>query len=242
MTELEIMQRAKTYLDKLANGIDPLTDAPVPENDCVNQVRISRCLFYVSDVLRKLIENGGFAERPRRAQKAKFSLTPEQLKGYRFDDVPIPVSEITKRLNELVDHDATVKLKYRSITYFLIQSGFLKERQSTDGRSIKEPTEQGRALGISEVERNGVSGPYRVILYDADAQRFILDHIDAISELNASLTPSAETGPQPWTAEQDASLKDMFDQNVPIYEMASALKRTQGAVRARLKKLGLRIE
>ena len=41
MTELETLQRAKMYLDKLANGIDPLTDVPVPDNDCINQIRIS---------------------------------------------------------------------------------------------------------------------------------------------------------------------------------------------------------
>ena len=51
MTELETMQRAKMYLDKLANGINPLTDQPASDSDCINQVRISRCLFYVSDVL-----------------------------------------------------------------------------------------------------------------------------------------------------------------------------------------------
>ncbi|MBP5166657.1 MAG: hypothetical protein ILP09_05290 [Oscillospiraceae bacterium] len=50
MTELETLQRAKMYLDKLANGIDPLTDRPAGENDRIHQARISRCLFYVSDI------------------------------------------------------------------------------------------------------------------------------------------------------------------------------------------------
>ena len=45
MTELEILQHAKDYLDKLAKGIDPLTDREVPENDIINNVRISRCLY-----------------------------------------------------------------------------------------------------------------------------------------------------------------------------------------------------
>ena len=40
MTELEIMQHAKDYLDKLAKGIDPLTDRKVPEKDIINNVRI----------------------------------------------------------------------------------------------------------------------------------------------------------------------------------------------------------
>lgn len=59
MTNLEVMKRAKTYMDKLANGINPLDDTTLSENDIVNNVRISRCLFYVSDVLRQVIENGG---------------------------------------------------------------------------------------------------------------------------------------------------------------------------------------
>ena len=46
MTDLEIMQRAKQYIDSLANGIDPLSGKPVKDNDVINQVRISRCLFY----------------------------------------------------------------------------------------------------------------------------------------------------------------------------------------------------
>ena len=47
-TELEIMAHAKTYLDKLAGGINPLSDEPLPETDVVRQERISRCLSYVS--------------------------------------------------------------------------------------------------------------------------------------------------------------------------------------------------
>ena len=56
MTELEKIAYAKTYIEKLANGINPLTDQPVPDADSINNVRISRCLFYVSDLLRQIVE------------------------------------------------------------------------------------------------------------------------------------------------------------------------------------------
>lgn len=45
MTELEIMKRAKQYIDALANGTDPLSGRPVQSGDVVNQVRISRCIM-----------------------------------------------------------------------------------------------------------------------------------------------------------------------------------------------------
>ena len=45
MTELEIMQRAKAYIDQLANGINPIDGTSVADSDVINNVRISRCLF-----------------------------------------------------------------------------------------------------------------------------------------------------------------------------------------------------
>ena len=59
MTELEKIKRAKIYMDKLANGINPIDETMVPDEDVVNNVRISRCFFFVSDVLQQVIENGG---------------------------------------------------------------------------------------------------------------------------------------------------------------------------------------
>lgn len=56
MTEKELLIHAKNYIDKLANGINPLTGEPVADDDIVNNVRISRCLFYVSSVLKSVID------------------------------------------------------------------------------------------------------------------------------------------------------------------------------------------
>ena len=61
MTELETMQRAKMYVEKMANGIDPLSGRPAQETDLINNVRISRCLFYVADILQKVIDNQGLS-------------------------------------------------------------------------------------------------------------------------------------------------------------------------------------
>lgn len=58
LDDFELTCRAKIYIEKLANGINPLTDDNVPEGDIVNNVKISRCLFFVADVLEKVIENG----------------------------------------------------------------------------------------------------------------------------------------------------------------------------------------
>ena len=97
LNESEKLLKAKSYLDKLANGINPITNELASENDTINNIHISWCLFYVSDVLRNLIENNNNPQKKKNS-KISFSVTPQQLADYVFDDNPITVTEITKSL------------------------------------------------------------------------------------------------------------------------------------------------
>lgn len=181
MTELEILKRAKTYIDKMANGIDPLSDLPVHENDCINQVRIARCLFYVSSILDRFIQNNGYVSKEK---KESFNITPEEIKKYSFETQPIPVSRIADKINELVDLTTMKKLSYKSVTKFLIQSGLLTVKDDIGGKQTKVPTIEGLNIGISREERVGQKGIYYVTVYNNEAQKFILDNIYAIIEIN----------------------------------------------------------
>lgn len=57
MTDQERLVYAKKYVEQMANGINPLNQQPIAEQDLLNNVHISRCLFFVSDVLQSVIEN-----------------------------------------------------------------------------------------------------------------------------------------------------------------------------------------
>ena len=54
MTELEKIEYTKGFVDKLAEGINPIDGTPIAEGDLLNNVRISRCMYYVSDILRRV--------------------------------------------------------------------------------------------------------------------------------------------------------------------------------------------
>ena len=201
-TELEILIHAKGYLDKLANGINPLTDEPLPETDVVNQVRISRCLFYVSGVLRQVIERGGIT-KPKKAPKIPFRLADTQLRNYQFFPEPIHISAIAERINSLIDQEYMRKLSHRSITTFLEQEGFLKSYVDTQGKNKREPTEKGLSEGISTEVRNGQYGSYQVILYNQHMQQFILDHMDQIAGIQLPTKPNYEA-----TVQQNSEVID----------------------------------
>ena len=238
MTELEIMQHAKNYLDKLAQGIDPLTGQEVPEDDVINNVRISRCLFYVSDVLRQVIENGGIQVKPvKNSEKPPFTLSLEERGRYPFGDWPVTASVIAQRLNELAASETMQKLKTTSITKFLLQSGLLFEEEGSSGRKNKRPTEAGRKLGISTAQRMGQNGEYTAVVYDREAQQFILDNLDAIIAINTA--PLHENQGKPWEPEEDDYLRRAFQEGAEVKQLSDELKRTREAIRSRLKKLGL---
>ena len=84
MTELEKIKYAKQAVEKLANGINPFTGQGVPDDDTLNQVKVSRCLFYVADILRQVEENGGVAKKGKKSAKQPFSLSPDSLRIFNF--------------------------------------------------------------------------------------------------------------------------------------------------------------
>lgn len=238
MTELEIMRRAKEYLDKLANGVNPITGREVPEYDTINNVHISRCLFYASGILQQVIDNGGTVSASTKANTLMpFSLSFEDRSRYAFGEWPLSVSQIAQRINELADLSVMKKLKTTSITAFLVQSGLLAEEKGPDGHTNKRPTAEGRRLGISTIVRSGQYGEYTAVVYDREAQQFILDNLDAVIAINT--VPPHENQGKPWAHEDDDWLRHAARSGADIREMSAHLKRSRKAIRARLEKLNL---
>ena len=175
MTDKEVLERAYNYVFQMANGIDPLTGNQVKDDDLINNVRISRCLFYVSGVLKNVL-NGDNAKKTGATKKDPFYITPEELSKYEYSDTPIALSVIVEKLNSLVDLTNKKKLTYSKIIPGLIADGIL-EVEVQDGKNVKRPTEKGMSIGISVEARSGQSGIYYVVIYDRNAQQYIVDNI-----------------------------------------------------------------
>ena len=59
MDKLRIIQHAQEYMDKLSNGIDPISGNPVPEDSTLQQERLRKCFGFVAEILEELIQNNG---------------------------------------------------------------------------------------------------------------------------------------------------------------------------------------
>ena len=178
MTEKDTLQRAKAYIDSLANGINPLTGEPVAEDDVINNVNISRCLFYVAGVLNQVSE--GQITSASRERKPKFHVDAEALERFDYSSTPIFVSELVKRISALSLDGNTRRLSPIRITTWLLQKGFFVEGYDESRKKAKFVTDAGKAIGIYQEERNGIHGRYFATLYTLDAQHFIIDNLEAI--------------------------------------------------------------
>ena len=191
MTELETLQRAKMYMDKLANGINPIDDTIIPEDEVVNNVRLSRCFFYVSGVLQKVIDEENAPKKKASVKKIPYAITQEQKAMVVISDQPVGISEITGRLNAHIDPEVSKKLQYGALTKWLLEIGMLEMALTADGTQKKRPTQQGMQIGIAVEDRIGSKGSYQAVVYNRTAQQFIVDNLEGV--LGDLATPSKGT-------------------------------------------------
>lgn len=177
MAELEKLIKAREYCQKLANGIDPISDNAMPSDCVLNQVQLARLFFYLSNHLTDEINNDQVPSiKTKQKQKQSFVITRSALEEVDLSDKPIPISEFSRRV------DAKRELSSKAFSYkwpiaWLIKIELLK---LSDVNEKKVPTESGIALGISQELRSIQGKEYWVTLYNKVAQRFLIDNMDAI--------------------------------------------------------------
>lgn len=103
-----------------------------------------------------------------------------ELEKFKYSIDPISVSEIAKRIYAIADNDNMEKVSYRQINQWLLNIGMLYLYDFGGRKPLKRPTEEGNKIGIIVENRMGRYGNYQVVLYNKEAQHFILDNLDAV--------------------------------------------------------------
>lgn len=121
---LDLVKHTKDYIEKMDNGINPLNGEKVSSNDLINNVRINRCLFYINNVLEKVLNNGGVT-RYNHIKKSFFYLNRESLNKYDYNEGDLSISKIIKKM--LLKRQNIANLKIISVYNYLISIGLIYE-------------------------------------------------------------------------------------------------------------------
>ena len=160
------------WINKLANGMNPIDDSILPDSDIVNNVHVSRCLFYVSHMLEGV---GKKMSSKQKQYESDFKLTPEIVSKIHIVErtgITMFVKEINKVLPENMK-----PVSVQKVTQWLVSVGYLEEQEKSAGHKYKAPTELGASIGITSVWKEGSQGQYLAVSYDANAQHFILENL-----------------------------------------------------------------
>lgn len=181
MNELDTLRRAQQYMEQLAQGIDPISGQELPEDTVLNQARLVRCFFYVAGILKEDADRLERGERARQPKKPEFYLTEAERAAVPISETPVTVSVFVQTVNDAVGGgESRKKLTLSAITNWLVEKGFLREVETAPGKRRKCVTPLAATVGILEEERTGQYGTYTTVLYTPEAQRFLLDNMEAI--------------------------------------------------------------
>lgn len=166
---------AKEWITKLAKGINPIDGSSIREDDIVNNVHISRCLFYVADLIDDAVK------RPKRPG-FEFNLSPEEISNVTIVD-KTSITLFTKEINRVIPVNMK-PIASRTIIGWLLSNGYMESVLDEEGKKTNLPTELGNSIGITTEVRGGfdIRPPYLAVVYDSNAQRFILDNINSVAK------------------------------------------------------------
>ena len=176
MIDIEKLTIAKVWIEKLANGINPLNDEIVKDDDIINNVHISRCLFYVAELLDEIKAGKAIERRGRKT----FFLSSKDAANIHIS-TPNGIANFVRLVNGFIPTDMK-PLSVAQVIKWLRKEEVLQEVSKEDGHKTNIPTEKGNSLGINiEIQRNPDGLDYQRVVYNVEAQRFLLNNIEAIA-------------------------------------------------------------
>ncbi len=174
MDKNEQFEKNLLILEKLANGINPIDDTPFPTDSPINNVDVTRAIFFALTQLK---------HPPKKTQKKKyFYIEEDALATFEFIPEGAYLTQLVEKLNSLIDVNRVKKLSRKKVIDWLIDLDILTTVQ-TEGKKSKRhmPTEKGLNMGLEVVrllDRFGT--PFDAVKYSLSMQKFIIDNIDGL--------------------------------------------------------------
>lgn len=169
------------YVERIADGCNPVNNVPLENDDILNNTNIIRCMYFIKDVLEEVQRNDGMIG----GKVGKEPVLPfpiEILDSFIY----VEDKSITHVLNQVYEPIANMNVKKVSVTKItaaLKEEGYLLDEPNPEtGKTRKVPSMRGRELGIYTVEREYNGRIYESVTYNQDAQKYVVELIRKLVE------------------------------------------------------------
>ena len=186
MPSENLIAKAITYLNSLANGVNPYTEVRLTPGDFDDE-RLKRLFRFVAGTLSERVGPGEEAKKggipginadPRPYFDAE-KVRPEKIE---ISETPIGVNTLARNICASFDPMEMQGISGAAIADWLALKGYLKI-ESFGGKKRKVLGWKCSELGLTEIEgvHNESGERYVKILYPPQAQRFVIENLRAIA-------------------------------------------------------------
>lgn len=195
MKKIELIERAKVYLQLLNNGVHPVTGKEIPDDSVFMDEKVKNCFTFVTEILCEYVEMSAKVEELEREkekntvvvlQKEEFFITQEQCDNIKLSPKPITILAFMKNINSAINAETMEKLTSTRLNKWLSQRGLISTQkvQTMVNKTVYKPTEFAAKIGIVEEELiDKKTGEVKAQLkLGESAQLFIIENIQEIIE------------------------------------------------------------
>lgn len=177
--DLTKLDTAIMYVQRIAEGYHPVTNAEAEVDSGLNNPNIIRSMYFIKDVLEEVRRNEGvIGKQKQKDKKEPFPFEILQAFCYQEDK---SISYLLKQIHLPAEGRNIKKVSPQTVTGWLKASGYLKEEYCTEVKRVSTvPTEKGKILGIYTEVRKFSSNTYLAVIYNQVAQEFIVNNFEAI--------------------------------------------------------------
>lgn len=180
--DMKKLETAIIYLQRIADGNNPVNNMPADEDSVLNNPNVIRCMYFVKEVLEKVYDNNGHiqehikkSDKPTRAENM-FPFEVLEKFEYREDKT---INNLINQIYEPVKDTNIRKISGKKVNDWLIASGFVIEKYSNElKKNIKVPTEKGTAIGLRAERVEYLNKVYVSIYYNKNAQEFFIKNLE----------------------------------------------------------------
>lgn len=160
-------------LQKLAEGIDPLTGELISDDHLLNNPIIIRHLFFCVNFMSNEIEG----KKRKRQRNRTFSITDEQMAAIVLPERKLGVNDFAKAVNVVIDPLISKKLTGTMINKKLKSLGILSEKLTEKGGWRTGTNELSEGYGIETISRVFDGKPYEQIVFNDVGKAFLLNNL-----------------------------------------------------------------
>lgn len=175
LNEFEKIEKAKIILKKIADGTNPINGEAIEGDILLNDPRIIRCLYFITEVLDNVIK-GEYTNR----KANEFIITEEEKAKVTFTEGNIGVNEIAKCINQQLHPLVSKKTSGAAINSGLKRMGILSEVVNEEGKKRTTINDKSHLNGFHLEKRNYNGREYEAVVIDEKGKQFIIENIEDI--------------------------------------------------------------